>query len=165
MSAFGGVVAAHFPAELDVDVQPGNEDNFVDLDEHESVTVAVFRSEFLDGDGEAAVFDPTDEPVRYRFGSRSELDDGDGARPTDGGTVETFDAHSEEGESRAALVLDFPVAETGFDGGEETAWLYWERDDSGEHGYAGYDTLTVYENEVSNHEIVDLLRASMNSTS
>lgn len=163
-TGFSGVAAAHFPAELDVDVQPGNEENFVDLDRHESVSVAVFRSEFLDSDGERRAFDPTDEPVRYRFGSRSALDDGNGARPAGDGTVETFDErHGDDGETRDALVLEFPVDETGFDGGEETAWLYWERDDSGEHGYAGYDTVSVYGVSVSDSDIVDLLSASLNT--
>ena len=74
-----GVAAAHFPLELDIDIQPENAENFIDVDEHESVSVAVHPSEFLDSDGERETFDPTDEPVRYRFGSRFVVQDGEGA--------------------------------------------------------------------------------------
>lgn len=136
------VAAAHFPLRLEIDVQPGNEENFIDLDAHESVPVAVHRTEFLNSDAEREAFDPTGEAVRYRFGSRFALDDGEGARPTDDGEISEVDDGN--GDSREALVLNFPVAETGFDGGEETAWLYWEEDESGEHGYAGVDTVRIY---------------------
>lgn len=140
ISAASGVAAAHFPLQLDIDVQPGNETNFVDLDEHGTVSVAVHPTEFLNADGEQETFDPTARAVRYRFGSRFALDDGEGARPTGDGEV----TEVENGDGRDALVLTFPVDETGFDGGEETAWLYWERDESGEHGYAGVDSVRVY---------------------
>lgn len=142
LPALSGVAAAHFPLRLDVDVQPENETNFVDLDEHESVAVAVRPVEFLDGDGERTTFDPTARPVRYRFGSRFALEDGDGARPL--GDGEAVEAETDDGDGGEALVLEFPVAETGFDGGEETAWLYWEEDESGEHGYAGVDAVRIY---------------------
>lgn len=150
-----GVAAAHFPLELDVDIQPENAENFIDLAEHESVSVAVRPSEFLDGDGERVTFDPTDEPVRYRFGSRFALRDGTGARPIDDGTVtELEDGH---GDGSEALVLEFPVEDTGFDGEEESGWLYWERDDSGDHGYAGVDSVRVYGTATSNRDFPDLL--------
>ena len=87
--ALSGVVAAHFPVELDIDVQPGNEDNFIDLDEHDHVSVTVHSSEFLNSDGERETFDPTERDVRYRFDSQSALDDGAGARPVDDGEVRT----------------------------------------------------------------------------
>ena len=119
-----GGAAAHFPTQLDIDVQPDNARNFIDVAEHDSVTVAVHPVEFLDGDDERATFDPTAEPVRYRFGSRSTVADGAGARPASN-TVRDVEGHG--GESHAALVLDFPVGDAGFDGGEETAWLYWGR--------------------------------------
>jgi len=140
LPALSGLAAAHFPLRLDVDVQPENATNFIDLDEHETVAVAVRSTEFLDSDGERETFDPTARPVRYRFGSRFALDDGDGARPI--GEGEVVETESDDGGE--ALVLEFPVAETGLDGGEETAWLYWEEDDSGEHGYAGVDSVRVY---------------------
>ncbi|WP_224332188.1 hypothetical protein [Haloprofundus halobius] len=154
-----GVAAAHFPVELEIDVQPENEDNFVDVDEHERVSVAVYPSEFLNGDGERETFDPTEREVAYRFGSRSALDDGAGARPVDDGEVtSTTTGHGEESETTDALVLSFPVEETGLDGGDDTAWLYWERDDSGEHGYAGVDTVSVYGGEPSADDLVALLQ-------
>lgn len=133
-----GVAAAHFPLRLDIDVQPENRDNFVDLEAHESVPVAVHYNLFLNSDHEQEVFDPTEEAVRYRFGSRFTLDDGEGARPMEDGEVMEID------DARDALLLHFPVEEMGFDGGEETAWLYWEEDESGEHGYAGVDSVRVY---------------------
>ena len=149
-----GVAVAHFPLQLDIDVQPGNEDNFIDLEDHASVGVAVRRSEFLNSDGEREVFDPTQEDVRYRFGSRSTLEGGGGARPMGDGEV------AESGEvPRDTLVLEFPVGETGLEEGMETAWLFWERDESGEHGFAGVDTVSVYGKEVSNRDLAGLLRS------
>lgn len=163
--ALSGVAAAHFPLRLDIDVQPENETNFIDLDEHESVSVAVHPTEFLNSDGERETFDPTAEAVRYRFGSRFALDDGAGARPTgDGEVIEVDDGN---GDSHDALVLTFPVGDTGLDGGEETAWLYWEREESGEHGYSGVDTVRIYGSgtadtedgsEPSDRELTELLR-------
>lgn len=143
LPALSGVAAAHFPAELDVDLQPENAENFVDLDDHDHATVLVTPSEFL-SDGERTTFDPTEEDVRYRFGSRRALDDGEGARPVDGGeVVETTHGHG-DGETVEALQLRFPVADTGLEPGDDTAWLYWERDESGDHGYSGFDTVSVY---------------------
>ncbi|MFC4407848.1 hypothetical protein [Haloarchaeobius iranensis] len=154
--ALSGVAAAHFPLELEIDVQPENAENFIDVSEHDSVSVAVHPSEFLNGDGERKTFDPTDEPVRYRFGSRSTVEDGAGAQPEDDGEVREFDSH--HGGSHEALVLTFPVDEMGFDGGEETAWLYWERDEAGEHGYAGMDSVNIYGTETTDQDFLDLLR-------
>lgn len=154
--ALSGVAAAHFPLELDIDIQPENAENFIDVDEHESVSVAVHPSEFLNGDGERETFDPTDEPVRYRFGSRFAVQDGEGARPLDDGEVTEIESH--HGDSHEALVLKFPVADMRFDGDEETGWLYWERSDSGEHGYAGVDAVRIYGTETTNQDLLDLLR-------
>ena len=158
--ALSDVAAAHFPLELDIDIQPENAENFIDVDEHESVSVAVHPSEFLNGDGERETFDPTDEPVRYRFGSRFVVQDGEGARPLDDGEVTEIENH--HGDSHEVLVLDFPVDDMGLDGEEETGWLYWERDDTGEHGYAGVDSVRVYGTETSNRELLDLLRQLVN---
>lgn len=154
--ALSSVAAAHFPLELDIDIQPQNAENFIDVDKHESVSVAVHPSVFLNGDGERETFDPTDEPVRYRFGSRFTLQDDEGARPLDDGEVTQVETG--HGDSHEALVLEFPVGDMGFDGDEETGWLYWERDDSGEHGYAGVDSVRVYGTEPSNRALFDLLR-------
>jgi hypothetical protein len=113
------------------------------------------RTEFLNGDGERETFDPAEEAVRYRFGSRFALRDGAGARPADDGEVTEVDGG--HGDSHEALVLDFPVAETGLDGEEETAWLYWERGESGEHGLAGVDSVRVYGNPVTRQDLFERL--------
>lgn len=152
-----GVAAAHFPTELDIDVQPGNEENFIDVDEHESVAVAVHCAEFLNSDGERAVFDPTEKAVRYRFGSWDALSNGDGARPKADGEVTSSNSDHGHGEESDALILEFPVADAGFDGGEESAWLYWERDEAGEHGYAGVDSVRVYTEGPSRQDFFELL--------
>lgn len=155
-----GVAAAHFPVQLDIDIQPRNADNFIDLAEHDSVSVAVHPTQYLNGDGDHVTFDPTEEAVRYRFGSRFALEDGSGARPM--GDGETIEVDSGHGDSHEALVLEFPVAETELDGGEETAWLYWERDESGEHGLSGVDSVRVYAADPSDRELFQMLRRLMN---
>ena len=84
------------------------------------------------------MFDPTERAVRYRFGAQSLLERGSGVRPVNDGAVRDVD-----GDGNDDLVLRFPLDGTGFttDGG--TGILFWERDDSGEHGLAGSDTLTL----------------------
>jgi hypothetical protein len=152
-----GTAAAHFPTELDIDVQPGNAENFIDLDEHESVEVVVHPTQFLNSDGETETFDPVERAVRYRFGSWTALDDGDGARPlNDGETVETSSGHGDQ-ESEKSLSLEFSVDDLGLEGDEDTVWLYWERDESGEHGYAGVGKVRVYGGEVSEQDLVQRL--------
>ncbi|MDS0301413.1 hypothetical protein NDI76_22035 [Halogeometricum sp. S1BR25-6] len=152
-----GTAAAHFPTELDIDVQPGNEENFIDLDEHESVEVVVHPTQFVNSDGEMEMFDPVKRAVRYRFGSWTTLDDGNGARPlNDGETVETSSGHGNQ-ESEESLSLEFPVADMGLEGDEDTVWLYWERDESGEHGYGGVGKVRVYGNTVSDQDLVQRL--------
>ncbi len=157
--ALSGVAAAHFPVELDVDVQPHNADNFVDLDDHDHVTVAVHPTEFLNSDGERETFDPTERPVRYRFGARSALDDDEGARPVDDGeVVETTAGHGDDEHTVEVLRLTFPVGETGLERGDDTGWLYWERDESGEHGLSGVDALSVYGGGTGQVDLEELLR-------
>ena len=158
--ALTGIATAHFPLQLDVDIQPGNKDNFIDLEDHESVQVTVHRTEFLNSDGEREVFDPTEEDVRYRFGSRSTLENGGGARPMGEGTTGENNEEMDEN----SLFLEFPVGETGLEDGMETAWLFWERDESGEHGYSGMDTVSVYGKEVSNRDIAEILRTLLESS-
>ena len=161
--ALSGVAAAHFPLQLELDVQPENEDNFIDLEDHESVQVTVHRTEFLNSDGEREVFDPTEEDVRYRFGSRRTLENGGGARPMDDGTTEG-NGDEETSSDEDSLFLEFPVGDTGLEDGMETAWLFWERDESGEHGYSGMDTVSVYGKEVSNRDIAEILRTLLESS-
>jgi len=140
LPALTDTAAAHFPLQLDIDIQPNNAENFIDLEDHEVVSVAVHPTEFLNGDGERESFDPTEEEVRYRFGSQSAVQQGGGAVPI--GDGEQTDSGA--GDREQILVLDFPVDETGFDGGEETGWLYWERDESGNHGLRGVDATKIY---------------------
>lgn len=149
-----GVAAAHFPAELDIDIQPDNEDNYIDFNEHDHVSVAVLPSTFLNSEGKRETFDPTNRDVKYRFGSRSALDDGEGARPAGNGKVtKIHSGHGDSAETVDAVALQFPIDSTGLDNGDDVAWLYWERDESGEHGYAGFDTVAV----VGNPAAQDLL--------
>lgn len=132
LPTMSGVAAAHFPDQLDIDVEPGSERNRVGTGEDGRTTVAVRATTFTDEDGERVTFDPTERAVRYRFGTADLLANGGGARPVDDGTVEGDD-----------LVLTFPTDGTGFTGDETSATLYWERSESGEHGYAGSDTVEL----------------------
>lgn len=157
LPTLSGLASAHFPHELSVDVQPQNADNYLDLenaDDDETVTVAISPSTFL-RDGEETTFDPREEAVRYRFGPKHTVADGEGARPVDDGEVKEVEGHHGTHE---ALFLEFPLDDAGFDGGEETAWLYWERDESGEHGYSGVDSVRVVGGEGSEDDLSRLLR-------
>lgn len=149
-----GLAAAHFPHDLSIDVQPQDEDSALDLDDDETVTVAVHPSTYLDHD-ERATFDPAEAANRYRFGSNHTVADGEGARPEGDGELKEVEGHDGTHE---ALFLEFPLADAGFDGGEETAWLYWERDESGEHGLSGVDTVTVLGGETGDRALLGLLR-------
>lgn len=131
----------------------------MDIDDHDHVTVAVHPTAFLNSDGERETFDPTERPVRYRFGARSVLVGGDGARPVDDGeVVEATTGHADEKRTVEIPQLTFPVGETGLERGDDTGWLYWERDESGEHGPSGVDTLSVYGGEAGREDLTDLLR-------
>ena len=114
--SLSGVAAAHFPVEIAINIQP---ENFIDLSEHETVTVAVKQSEFVTSDGNSEAFDPTERTVRYRFGSRLALEDGESARPADDSEIREPDDNAADGHS--SLVLTFPVNKMGLAGGEETA--------------------------------------------
>ncbi|MDS0220593.1 twin-arginine translocation signal domain-containing protein [Haloarcula sp. S1AR25-5A] len=159
--SLSGVAAAHFPTELSIDIQPENAENFIDLGDHDTVAVAVQQSEFVNSDGDSETFDPTERAIRYRFGSRLALEDGEGARPVDDGEVRQPEDSGED--SHESLVLQFPVEETGLDGGEETAWLYWERDESGDHGYAGFDSVRVYGGDPSGRTLIEQLQQVLES--
>jgi hypothetical protein len=137
-----GSASAHFPLNLDIDIQPNNAMNFIDIEEHDTVSVAVHRSTFLNHDGEEQTFDPTTEVVRYRFGSRFAVQNGNGARQQ--GTGEIIQVEDGDGNTNEALLLEFPVRDMEFDGNEETGWLYWERTASGNHGYKGVDSVRIY---------------------
>lgn len=131
-----GTAAAHFPNQLEIDVKPGCSRNT--LKSSGVVPISVLATEFTDENGETVQFDPTERDVRYRFGAPDTVGDGGGARPTHCG-------HSlnEDGDGTTALLLHFPMEETGFDGDETTGKLVWERDESGEHGYSGMDEVTI----------------------
>lgn len=122
-----GQAAAHFPANLDVDVKPGSDESPINPRSRGVVPVAVRRTD---------EFDPTSEPVRYRFGAPDVVSDGGGSRPAGDGHVASVGGSD-------ALVLHFPAAETGFDGDESEARLVWERTESGEHGLSGTDVVTI----------------------
>lgn len=146
LTGLSGLAAAHFPLALDIEIQPGTDENALNLSGQETIQVAVHSTEYVNSDGKQKTLDPTEKDVRYRFGSRFALEDGGGARPADGGEVTTL---GEGDDAAEVLLLTFPVGETGFDGGEETGWLYWERDESGEHGLSGAGPLRVSDDAAS----------------
>lgn len=136
--AVSTIAAAHFPEELAIDIDPEHEQSRIDPSQNEQVSVAVHHTTFEDEDGKTVAFDPTERAVRYRFGTQERLASGGGARPVDEGNVRDVN-----GDGHDDLVLTFPIAGTGFSGGETSATLFWERNRSGQHGYAGTDTITV----------------------
>lgn len=86
--------------------------------------------------------------MRYRFGPWSALSDGGGARPVDDAEVTTMEiGHGDHAENHEVLSLRFPASEPGFDSADDVAWLYWERDESGEHGLSGFDAVGVTEGD------------------
>ncbi|WP_245977807.1 hypothetical protein [Halopiger aswanensis] len=129
IATFGGHVAAHFPASLEVDIKPGSEKNPINPKSNGVIPVAVLQTD---------EFDPTSEDVRYRFGAPDIVGEGGGARPKHDGHVEDVN-----GDGRDDLVLHFPIAETGFDGDTSGGRLEWERTEAGEHGLSGADTVTI----------------------
>ncbi|WP_174264867.1 hypothetical protein [Halalkalicoccus jeotgali] len=133
-----GTAAAHFPDQLEIDIRPNCDINRLNTKSNSVVPVAVLPTEFTNEDGETEQFDPTENDVRYRFGAPSVVDEGDGARPAHDGHTQDNDEHED-----TALVLHFPLEETGFDSDTTEGKLVWERDESGEHGYSGTDTVTV----------------------
>lgn len=136
--AVSTTAAAHFPEEFAIDIAPEHEGNRVEPDENGRVSVAVRYTEFTDANGETVVFDPTDRAVRYRFGTHEILGNGGGVRPVDDGAVSDVD-----GDGNDDLVLEFPLDGAGFTGDESTGTLFWEKDDSGKHGYAGTDDIAL----------------------
>lgn len=127
--------AAHFPDELMIDIKPGCGRNPINPKSRGVIPVTVARTEF-EQDGSRVVFDPAERAVRYRFGAPDVVEQGGGARPVHGG-------HVVDGDDHEILVLHFPTQDAGFDGDESLGKLLWERDENGEHGYAGTDHVTV----------------------
>lgn len=128
LAAFSGSAAAHWEQELDIDVKPGSERNPIDPQSRGVTPVAVLATD---------AFDPTDEDVRYRFGSPEAVENGGGVNPVCR-RVEDVD-----GDGNDDLVLSFRTAEAGFSGDDEEAVLYWDRDESREHGLSGRDAVTM----------------------
>ncbi|WP_231186290.1 hypothetical protein [Haladaptatus sp. DYF46] len=127
--ALSSTAVAHFPQKLDIDVKPDSESNEIDLGSRGVVPVAVLQTD---------AFDPTSEAVRYRFGAPDAVADGGGACPIHDGHVEDVD-----GDGNDDVVLHFSVADAEFDAGEAEAELRWERDESGEHGFSGRDSVQI----------------------
>ncbi len=129
VGAFSGHAAAHFPADLTIDIKPGSEDNSINPNSRGVVPVAVLQTDD---------FDPTSEDVRYRFGAPDVVGEGGGARPAHGGHIEDVN-----GDGLDDLVLQFPTEETGFDGDESEGRLEWERTEDGHHGQSGTDSVSI----------------------
>ena len=126
LAALAGPAAAHFPKELEIDVKPGNDRNPINPRNRGVTTVAVVATD---------TFDPTDEDVRYRFGSPEILEGGGGAHPVH------HRVHDVDGDGHDDLVLRFRTAEAGFDHGDTEAELRWDRDETREHGLSGRDGI------------------------
>lgn len=133
-----GSAAAHFPDQLEIDIKPNCDTNTLNPKSKGVIPVAVLSTEFTDEDGETVQFNPTENDVRYRFGAPDVVDDGGGARPAHSGHTQATD----DGDD-TSLLLHFPMEETGFDSDTTEGKLIWERDESGEHGYSGTDTVTI----------------------
>lgn len=131
ITALGGQAAAHFPEDLEIDVKPGTDVAPITPDSRGVIPVAVLAT------GE---FDPTSEPVRYRFGAPDVVAAGGGARPLRGGRAIDADLNRD---GRDDVLLLFPTREAGFDGDESTARLEWERSEDGEHGFAGTAPIRI----------------------
>lgn len=127
--ALSGQAAAHFPEELAIDVKPYSDENPISPTGHGFVPVAVLQTDD---------FDPTSEPVRYRFGAPDVVSDGGGARPLHDGYPVDIDR-----DGRADLLLLFPTRGAGFDSDVSQARLEWEREEDGGHGLSGTDSVTV----------------------
>lgn len=129
VGALTGRAAAHFPADLEVDIKPDSDENSINPNGRGVIPVAVRQTD---------EFDPTSEDLGYRFGAPDVVEDGGGARPVHGGHIEDVD-----GDGRDDLILHFPTAETGFDGGDSEGRLEWERTEDGHHGLSGTDEVTI----------------------
>lgn len=127
-AAFAGAAAAHFPRDLDIDVEPGSEENRINPESRGVTRVAVLQND---------AFDPTSQDVRYRFGPPDVVAAGDGATPV---RHRVADADSD---GRDDLVVQFRTDEAGFDGDEEEAELRWDRTEDREHGLSGGDDVTL----------------------
>ncbi|WP_224270232.1 hypothetical protein [Haloprofundus salinisoli] len=128
LATLTGSAAAHFPRELAVDIRPGSERNAINPRNQGRVIVAVLQTD---------AFDPTEAEVRYRFGAPDVVADGGGTEPVSHRTQDV------DGDGRGDLVLQFPTAETGFEGDESEGELRWDRDESREHGLSGRDTVVL----------------------
>lgn len=130
LPVFTGNAAAHMPEKLTIDIKPKSGKNRIVLGRSKTITVAVIQTDR---------FNPTSKPIRYRFGAPEVVASGGGARPT--GSPQLKDIN---GDGKMDLVLEFPLAETGFDGDEKKGKLIWERGHKGsEHGLAGVGPVTI----------------------
>jgi hypothetical protein len=155
--ALSTIASAHFPEALRIDIEPGSDRNEITPSEDDRVSVAVLQTTFVDEEGilkepgTKITFDPTERPVRYRFGTQELLGQGGGARPVDDGEVRDVN-----GDGKDDLVLQFPLDGTGFTGDETTGTLYWERPGTHHHGFHGTDAISLPNNmDVSDIDILN----------
>lgn len=126
LAAASGSAAAHFPADLEIDVRPGSEENPINPRSRGVTSVAVLRTDD---------FDPTSEPVRYRFGAPDVVAEGGGATPV------RHRVRDVDGDGRDDLVVQFGTAAAEFEHGDDEAELRWDRTEDREHGLSGRDTI------------------------
>ncbi|EMA56056.1 ferritin-like domain-containing protein [Halococcus thailandensis] len=155
--AVSTIASAHFPETLRIDIAPGSNENKIDPETDDCVSVAILQSTFVDEDGilkdpgTKITFDPTERPVRYRFGTQELLGQGGGVRPINDGEVRDVN-----GDGKDDLVLQFPLDGTGFTGDESTGTLYWERPGTRHHGFHGTDTIRLPDDmQVSDIDILN----------
>lgn len=128
LAAVSGSAAAHWEPGIEIDVKPGGDRNAINPRSRGVTRVAVLATD---------AFDPTEEDVRYRFGSPEAVESGGGANPV------RHRVKDVDGDGRDDLVLFFRTAETGFDGDETEALLHWDRGEEREHGLSGRDAVTL----------------------
>lgn len=103
--------------EVDIDIKPGGDANPINPDGHGVIPVAILHTD---------EFDPVDRVNvgSLRFGRPHAVDNGGGASPTNGGSVDDVD-----GDGNDDLVVHFPTRETGFVGDEIKGKLVGEMAD------------------------------------
>jgi hypothetical protein len=128
VSTLTGTAAAHFPAELAVDVAPYRSDDTLPRHDRGFVRVAVTNLADVPAGTDAS---------RYRFGPPDVVADGGGAT-----AVRARRVHDVDDDGTDDLVLRFRLSEAAFGGHEAEGELRWDRDESREHGLSGVGTLS-----------------------
>ncbi|WP_255151832.1 hypothetical protein [Halorarius halobius] len=128
LGSLSGSATAHYPEELDVEVNPGF-DGRIDL-AGERFAVRVAPNEEHDPTGEMP--GPHYNHTHYRAGTADAV--ATGPRPE-----YAYRGLFHDG----SVLLTFPLADTGITTATDTVRLRWERHVGGSHGLSGTDEVTV----------------------